>query len=66
MPELALLDRDDLAGMSLGAAVMAHHPADLALRGPVTLLQDYDSPAAAFRAQKLPSARSYWFAEAFG
>jgi hypothetical protein len=66
MPELALLDRDDLAGMSLGAAVLAHQPADLAFRGPVTLLQDHDSPTKAFRAQKFPSARSYCYAEACG
>ena len=57
-PQLSLLDRDDLGRMTLGAAVLAHHSADLAFRGPVTLLQDYDSPAATFRAQKFPSARS--------
>jgi hypothetical protein len=31
MPELGLLDRDDLAVVALGAAVLAHHPADQAL-----------------------------------
>jgi hypothetical protein len=37
MPELGLLDRDDLAAVALHAAVLAHHPADMAFRGPVTL-----------------------------
>ena len=32
MPELCLLDRDDLASMALGAAMLPHHPADKALR----------------------------------
>jgi hypothetical protein len=52
--------------VSFGAAVLPHHPADEAFKSPVTFPQNHDSPAAAFRAQKLPSARSYWFAEAFG
>jgi hypothetical protein len=47
-----------LAAVALGAAVLAHHSAGQAFRGPVTLLQDQDSPAPAFRAQKFPSARS--------
>ena len=56
LPELGLLNRDNLAGMTLGAAVLAHHPADEAFRSPVTLPQDRDSPAATFRAQKFPVA----------
>jgi len=44
--------------MALGAAVLPHHPADEAFRSPVTILQNRDGPAAAFRAQKFPSARS--------
>jgi hypothetical protein len=66
MPEFGLLGRDDLAAMSLGAAVLPRHPADKAFRSPVTILQNLDGPAATFRAQKFPSARSYCFAEAFG
>jgi hypothetical protein len=31
MPELALLDRDDLAGMALSAPVLSHDAAGLAL-----------------------------------
>ena len=58
LPELGLFQIDNLDGVSLGAAVLPHHPADEALRSPVTLLQDHNSPAAAFRAQKFPSARS--------
>jgi hypothetical protein len=50
MPELGLLDRDDLSAMALGAAVRAHH----------------DGPAATLRAQKFPSTRSHCFAEARG
>jgi len=50
MPELGLLQVDDLAAMAVRAAVLAHHPAGQAFRGPVTLLQDHDGPAAAFRA----------------
>jgi hypothetical protein len=56
MPELGLLQIDDLGAIALGAAVLPHHPADEAFRSPVTLLQDYDSPAPAFRAQKFPVA----------
>ena len=58
LPELGLLDRDDIAALALGAAVLAHHPAGQAFRGPETLLQDRDGPAATLRAQKFPSARS--------
>ena len=58
MPELVLLDRDDLAAVALGAAVLPRHPADKAFRSPVTLMQNRDGSAAAFRAQKFPSARS--------
>ncbi|WP_254980541.1 hypothetical protein [Cyanobium sp. ATX 6A2] len=66
VPELALLDRDDLAGVALRAAVLAHQPAGQAFRGPVTLLQSLDGSAPAFRAQKLPSANCYCCAEASG
>ncbi len=58
MPELCLLNIDNLAGMALGAPVPPHHPADETIRSPVTLLQDRDSAAATYRAQKFPSARS--------
>ena len=58
MPQLSLLDRDDLGRMALSAAVLAYHPADLPLGCPVTLLQNRDGPPAALRAQKFPSARS--------
>jgi hypothetical protein len=67
MPELGLLQVEDLAAMAVRAAVLAHHSAGQAFRGPVTLLQDHDGPVAlrgalcsatAFRAQKFPSARS--------
>jgi hypothetical protein len=50
MPQLSLLDGDDLGWMALGAAVLAHHSADLSLRCPVTLLQNRDGPPAALRA----------------
>jgi hypothetical protein len=50
------VDRDDIAVGALGAAVLAHHPADQAFRGPVTPLQDHDGPAATLRAHKFPSA----------
>jgi hypothetical protein len=59
MPELGLLDRDNLAGMPLCAAVLAHHPVEQLFICPVTLLQDRDSPPAARRASKFPSARSF-------
>jgi hypothetical protein len=36
--QLGLLDIDDLANMTLGAAALADHAANLALRCPVTLL----------------------------
>jgi hypothetical protein len=44
--------------MALGAGVLTHHAAEQALRRPVTLLQNHDGPATAFRAQKFRSARS--------
>ena len=47
---LGLLKVDDLDGVSLGAVVLPHHPADEALRRPVTLLHDYNSTAATLRA----------------
>jgi len=65
IPEFGLLKVNDFAAMALGAAVLAHHPADEAFRSPVTLLQGHNGPAATFRAQKFPSARSYCFAKAF-
>ena len=58
LAQLCLLDIDNLAPMALGAAVLPRHPADKAFRSPVTLLQNRDGSAAAFRAQKFPSARS--------
>ena len=58
MTQFYLLDRDDLGRMALGAAMLTHHTAGQPLRCPVTLLQDRDGPAPAFRAQKFPSARS--------
>ena len=58
MAELCLLKIDNLGGMSLGAAVLTHHPADEALGSPVTLPQNRNGSATAFRAQKFPSARS--------
>jgi len=48
MAELRLLQVDDLAAMALGTAVLPRHPADEALRRPVTLLQNRDGPVAAF------------------
>jgi hypothetical protein len=69
MPELGLLQIDDLATMALGAAVLPHHPADKAFRSPVTLPQNLDGSVSVaprgelcsvttLRAQKFPSARS--------
>ena len=58
VPELGLLQVDDLAAVTLGAAVLAHHTTNQALRCPVTLLQNRDGSAATLRAQKFPSARS--------
>ncbi len=66
MAELYLLNIDNLATMALGAAVLPRYPADKAFRIPVTILKNRDSPAAAFRAQKFPSARSHYFAEECG
>jgi hypothetical protein len=56
MLELGLLSVDDFAAVALGAAVLAHHPADEAFRSPVTLVQGYDGTAATLRAQKFPVA----------
>jgi hypothetical protein len=50
VPELGLLQVDDLAAVTLGAAVLAHHTADQALRCPVTLPQNRDGSAATLRA----------------
>ena len=58
MTQFYLLGRDDLGRMALGSAMLTHHTADQPLRCPGTLLQDGDSPAPAFGAQKFPSARS--------
>jgi len=58
MPQLPLLDRDDLGRTTLGAPVLAYDPADPPLRCPVTRLQNRDGPPATLRAQKFPSARS--------
>ena len=54
--ELAFHDVDDFAGMALGIEVLPDHTANLAFRNPVTLLQNRDDSAAAFRAQKFPVA----------
>jgi len=62
MAELGLLQVDNLAATALAAAVLPHHAADPPLGCPVTLLHNRDGPAAAFRAQKFPSARPYGFA----
>ena len=51
-PQIGLLDVDNLAGMPLGAAVLAQHPAGKTLRYP-----EHGS-AASFRVQKFPSANS--------
>jgi len=61
-PKLANLDRVNLAGMSLGTAMLANNLANLALRGPVTLLQDYDRTAPAYLAEKFAMARYHYFA----
>jgi hypothetical protein len=47
---------DDLAGVALGAAVLAHHPAGQAFRGPVKLLRNHDCPAKMYQAQKFSVA----------
>jgi len=57
-PQLGLLNVDNLAGMSLCAAVLAHHPAGEPLGYPEHGAQGLHSPAASFRAQKFPSANS--------
>jgi len=57
-PQLALRDVDDTAAMSLGAAVLAHHPACEPLRNPEQGAQGLNSPAAPLRAQKFRSANS--------
>lgn len=46
MAELCLFDVDDLAAMSLDAAVLSLNPAGQAFRGPVTLLQNCYGPVA--------------------
>ena len=58
-PPLGLLNVDTLGGMSLSAAVLAHHPAGEPLRDPEHGAQGLNRPAASFRAQKFPSANSY-------
>jgi len=58
MAELCLLNVEGLAGMALGAAVLAHNPAGEPLRSPVTLPMDRDGPAPVLQAQKFPSGRS--------
>ncbi len=44
-----LLERVDLARVALSAAVLPHHPASQALRGPVTLLRAHIGFSLAFR-----------------
>jgi hypothetical protein len=51
---------------ALGGAVLAGQTAGTALRSPESILQDNNSPAATFRAQKFPSATSHCCAEAKG
>ena len=58
-PELGLLNFDNLCGMPLRAAVLAHHPAGEPLRCPEHGAQRLNSLAASFQAQKFPSANSY-------
>ena len=74
-PELGLLNVDNLGGMSLSAAVLAHHLAGEPLRYPEHGAQGLNNPVApqgalnsstSFRAQKFPSANSYCYAEACG
>jgi len=55
-PQLGILQVDDLAGVALGAAVLAHHPAGQAFRGPVKLLRNHDCPAKMYQAQKFSVA----------
>jgi hypothetical protein len=62
--QLGLLKGDHLAAMALGTAVLAHHPAGGPLRCPEPSAQGLHGPAAAFLAQKFPSANSHCFAEA--
>jgi len=57
-PQLGLLDADNLAAMTLGAAVLAHHPAGEPLRNPEQGAQSLNGSAAPLRAQKFPSASS--------
>jgi hypothetical protein len=48
----------------LGGAVLAGQTAGAPLGSPESILQDNNSLAVTFRAQKFPSANSYCFAEA--
>ena len=61
-PQLGLLNIDSLAGMPLGSAVLARNPAGESLGYPEHGKQNLNSPAAAFQAQKFPSANSSDFA----
>ena len=49
-PQLGLLNVDNLGGMSLSAAVLAHHLAGEPLRDPEHDPQGHNGPAASFRA----------------
>lgn len=60
--QLCLFDIDDLSGMALGVAVVAHNPAGKAVGNPEMGQQGHNSPAAQLRAQKFPSASSHGLA----
>jgi hypothetical protein len=58
---LGLLQVDDPASVALVTAVLPRHPAHKAFRSPVTLLQNRDGPAPAFRACMPPyCCRQRW------
>jgi hypothetical protein len=62
MAELGLFQIDDLGEVSLGAAVLPHHPADEALRRPVMLLRTATALShreVRFAAQRRPGLRSF-------
>jgi len=57
-PQPVLRDVDDTTTMSLGAAVMAHHPAGEALSNPEQCSQGLKRPAALLRAQRFTTANN--------
>jgi hypothetical protein len=58
MPQLSLLDREDLGQMTLSAGVLTHLSADQSTRSPEKLSQDSEGLPAALGAQKFPLAWS--------